>query len=474
MAWSWSSLLLIIDAAICVVMLGVVPRKRPPISAMAWLLLIFLLPIIGLTFYLIAGRNLLPHRRMKAHRRMLGKIESVRRQFRHSPEVAHPDLGEGAAPFVRMAEKLGHLPILGGNAAELIVDSQEAIDRIIADIDAAERHAHVMFYIFQDDQTGSSVLEALYRAAARGVTCRLLVDAVGSRKLVSNRGDEIRARGIQLHAALPVGLFRRSVARLDVRNHRKVVVIDGRVGWTGSQNVINPDYGIGIRFDDDMVRLQGPIVMEMQHVFRCDWYFESEEMLDEDEIYVDLEPVGPIKAQLLPSGPNYPIENYQRMVLQALHSARRHAIVTTPYFVPDQALMQALTDAPLRGVQVDLVMPIKTDLWLADTAAHSYFEDLLDAGVTLHIYSDGNLHAKMISIDDDLAFLGSSNFDIRSFSLNFEVNLLFYGPEMVGAIRGQQLDYIARSRPLTLDEWLQRSRIRRFTQDMAKLFSPLL
>jgi cardiolipin synthase len=301
------------------------------------------------------------------------------------------------------------------------------------------------------------------------------MDSVGSHNWFRNRSDYLKDTGVQVQAALPVGLFRRSVSRLDLRNHRKIVVIDGQLGWTGSQNILNPLQGEQKReFKDMMVRLQGPIVMELQHVFRSDWYFETDELLDESKLYPEIRNQGDVLVQALPSGPNYPIENYQRIVVDALHSARKRVVMTTPYFVPDEALLQAMQVASLRGAQVTLILPRSSDHWLVDAAAHSYFDFLLRAGVEIYQYDAGVLHSKALSVDEDLALVGSANFDIRSFALNFELNLIFADAGMVKSVRELQKSYIQKARKLTREQWDSRSLWRRGGQNVSKLFSPLL
>jgi len=473
--FSWSLLLYLSEWIIRVVMLFEVPRRRHPNSAMAWLLVVFFLPWPGLVLYWLIGSNRLPLRRIKLHTRILNRLHSVSQRLERHPSIVRPALRHRAMEAVKLAEHLGYMPILGGNDVELISQTEAFINRLVSDIDAAEKHVHLLFYIFADDATGRHVVEALIRAVRRGVKCRVLVDAVGSRPFLKRLAHEMRSGGIELHEALPVGIFRRRMARLDLRNHRKLAVIDGRVGYTGSQNIVDAGYGHkDLAWLDLMVRLRGPILVELQAVFVTDWHFETGAFLDDDEIFPEIEPAGEIAVQTLPSGPNYPTENYQRMVVAALHSAERRVTITTPYFVPDEAFLQALETAVLRGVEVELVMPRKLDQRLVAAATRSYWDDLLELGVKLYLYNQGLLHAKTMCIDESIAFIGSSNFDIRSFSLNFEINLLFYGPEVAMQLYAQQRLYIQDSFQLTADRWAQRSALKKLFQNVARLLSPLL
>jgi len=223
-----------------------------------------------------------------------------------------------------------------------------------------------------------------------------------------------------------------------------------------------------------MVRLEGPVVLELQAVFVSDWYHETGEMIEGADVFPDAPQPGSIAVQTLPSGPNYPTENYQRLVVAAIYAARRQVTITTPYFIPDAAFLQALEVAVLRGIQVRLIAPRRVDQVMVGAASRAYYQDVLEAGVELYLYRDGLLHAKTVSIDDDVAMIGSSNFDIRSFVLNFEINMVFYGPQVAGALQAQQQCYLEQSDRVTLDQWKQRPLAAQVFQNIAKLLSPLL
>lgn len=472
---SWSLLFYLLEWVIRIVMLLVVTRRRQPSSAMAWLLIIFFLPEVGLVLYLLLGENRLPRRRAGRHARLLEQLEAVRCRRQSGASVTRPELAPEQMSAVVLAERLGYMPIVGGNQVAMMIDTDEVIDRLVADIDAARRNVHLLYYIFANDATGRRVADALARAVARGVVCRVLVDSVGSRPMLRSLAPEMTRQGIQLHAALPVNLFRRRAARIDLRNHRKLAVIDGELAYAGSQNLVDANYGHkDLAWHDMSVRLSGPIVAQLQAVFVGDWYFETNELLDGDDVFPGEESVGSIAAQTLPSGPDYPTENYQRMVVAALHTARRHVIITSPYFVPDDAFLQAIEVAVLRGVEVEVIVPRRCDQILVGAASRAYYEDLLRLGAKLHLYGDGLLHAKTMSIDDAVALIGSSNFDIRSFALNFEISLLFYGQRVTDALRREQQCYIAASERLTLEQWAARPLGAKILQNIAKLLSPLL
>lgn len=472
---SWSLFLYVLDWAIRLVMLVVVTRRRRPTSSMAWLLIIFFLPELGLVLYALFGSDRLPKRRVEKHRRLLDQLHALRRRFESHPNLTRPDLGPGSESAVVLAERLAYMPIFGSNHAELIADTDDVVDRLIADIDAAEDHVHLLFYIYGNDETGRRVADALARATERGVRCRVLVDAVGSRPMLRNLRPKMESQGIEVLAALPVNPLRRRMARIDLRNHRKIAVIDGRIGYTGSQNIVDSDYGHGdLVWHDLMLRVTGPVVLQLQVVFVSDWYFDSDEILDAPSLFPDPVGTGDMTAQAVPSGPNFPIENFQRMVVAAIYGARRRVCITTPYFVPDEAFLQALQVAVLRGVQVMLIVPRRSDQILVGAASRSYYIDLLEAGVEVYVHNDGLLHAKTMSIDEDFTVIGTSNFDIRSFQLNFEVALIFYGSAMNQQLHAQQARYVESADLLDRSEWERRAAPLRIFENIAKLLSPLL
>ena len=473
--FSFSVFFYVSEWIIRIVMLFEVPRRRHPQTAMAWLMVIFFEPWLGLALYHLFGNNHLPRRRIAQHTELMKRIKTLDRRFTENPNVVKPDLGQQAKEAVHLAERLGYMPILGGNQVALIAETEAAVERLIHDIDAAQKHVNLLFYIFADDGTGKKVVAALDRAVRRGVECRVLVDGVGSRPFLKRLFPLMMAAKVDMRIALPVGLFRRRMARIDLRNHRKIAVIDGLVAYTGSQNIVDAGYGHkDLAWYDLMLRLTGPIVTELQAVFATDWYFETNEMLDATHYFPAENSDGDVAVQALPSGPSYPTENYQRMVVAAIHAAEKSVTITTPYFIPDEAFLQAMETAVLRGVEVTLIVPRRSDQKLVGAAARSYFDDVLEMGVKLFLYDKGLLHAKTMAIDDSIAFIGSSNFDIRSFALNFEINLLFYGPEVAQMLRDQQSLYLKDSFELTPERWAERPTAKKLCQNVARLVSPLL
>ncbi len=469
----WSLPYLISEWAIRVVMLVYVPQRRSAAASRTWLLFIFLLPWPGIIIYALFGRIYISKRRIGRQIRASHHIRAVQAQM-GKLDFLRPKLPPQDIPLAAFAARLGDFEPFSGNHVELLTDYQGAIDRLIADIDQARHHVHLLYYIFGDDATGQRVAEALARAAQRKVQCRVLMDAVGSKPALRHLAPKMRARGIEVEAMLPVNLFRRNAARFDLRNHRKIAVIDGAIGYTGSQNIVNPGFVKNYPKEELSLRVTGPVVVQLQAVFLADKYFETGGLLEHPELFPDLPPAGDAVAQVVPSGPGYQRENGQELMISLLYAARKRIVITTPYFVPDEPFMQAVRSAVVRGVEVNLVLSQHANQLVTQMAQRSYYDELLAAGVRIHLYQPRFLHAKHLSIDDHTVLIGSTNIDIRSFALNSEVNLLIFDPATAARLRDLQQTYFANSHLLTAEAWAKRPLTSRTLQGIARLADSLL
>jgi cardiolipin synthase len=469
----WSIIYLISEWVIRLVMLVYVPRQRNAAASRTWLLLIFLLPWPGLIFYGLVGRIYLPKYRLERQERASEKIRIVQEQMlaRRGPR---PGLPPNVTPLARLATRLGDFEPTHGNQVELLTDYAASLDRLISDIDAARHHVHLLYYIYEDDATGRRVADALERATTRGVRCRVLLDAVGSKRALRKLAGLMRARGVEVTPLLPVGLFRRNTARFDLRNHRKIAVIDGRIGYAGSQNISNGQFVPGFPNEEMVVRAAGPVAWELQAVFLADRFLETNTLLDEPEIFPEPCQAGEVIAQIVPSGPGYRRENGQELMITLLYAARERAVLTTPYFVPDEPFLEALRAVARRGVEMHLIVSIHANQTLTQLAQRSFYDELLDAGVSIHLYQPRFLHAKYLTIDNDVAHIGSANIDIRSFALNAEIGLLFYDAKVLGELRRIQEGYLANSVQLTAEEWSRRPLAARTLQGVARLADSFL
>lgn len=467
----------LLRAALAIRVLG---RRRTPASAMAWLILIFLHPVIGLIFYMLLGSTRLEQHTQRKHGDILEKLRASRaaRRFQVVRTGADPSADEEAGPVVLQIQKISGMPLTEGNAVKFIAASNAVIDALVADINAAQCHVHVMVYIFAPDDTGRKVAEALINAAKRGVSCRLLVDAIGSHHFLRSRKliHELREAGVEFSAALPIAPLSRKLARIDLRNHRKLVIIDNTIAYTGSQNIINEDYGgrRGNPWFDLMGRFTGPVVADLQIVFLEDWAAETGLHVDSPDVFTISEPSGDICAQVIDTSPSQWNDSFRRALIAAFNAARKRIITTTPYFVIDEPTMLALSMAADRGVEVNIVLPRVGDHLLAAMAGCANFLPLLESGVKIHRFRPGLLHAKTTTIDEEFALIGSANLDLRSFNLDFELSVMLYGKEITAQLRDFQLAYIAQSDRIDINDWRKRKAITQYAERAIALLSPLL
>ncbi len=471
---SWAIPYFISEWVVRVGMLLYVPRRRSPSAARMWLMLIFLFPWPGLVLYVLFGRPTLPRHRLELQAKVSDLLREARSRWEehttHLSDELRPELGQAVA----LAVNLGDFGICGGNDFELLVDYEGMIDRLTTDIEAAQSHVHLLCYIFADDNIGRRVSESLAQAVRRGVRCRVLMDGIGSRAALRTIAPRMRTAGIEVEALLPVGLFRMNTARIDMRNHRKIAVIDGRVGYFGSQNIVSPEFVKDCSNEELTARVTGPLVAQLQAVFLMDRYLETESPLRDSDLFPEPRCVGTSPAQILPSGPTYPSENAHEIMVALMYGARQRIVITTPYFIPDEPFLQAMRAAVHRGIEVHLVVSQRSDQLLVNLAQKSYYDELLYAGVRIHLYEGHFLHAKHLSIDDCVVLIGSSNMDIRSFKLNSEVSVLIYDSRVVASLRQIQERYFARSHLLDRQEWGRRPLTAQLVQNIARLADSFL
>jgi cardiolipin synthase len=478
---NWALIYLISEWTIRFVMLAYVPQKRSPAAARAWLLLVFIFPWGGLLLYWTVGRPRLPARLRQMQQRASAMIREVTRDIPDPDHVAPANCPE-YEQVVRLASNLGNFPLLPGNEVQLLADYQGSIDRLIADINSARRHVHLQYYIFGNDATGRRVIDALLQAAARGVACRLMYDSVGTGRAFAKLAARLREGKVEVVELLPVRWLRRNFTRPDLRNHRKIVVIDGWIGYVGSQNIVDAGFRAGFVNEELVARVTGPVVSELQTVFLTDYSLETGKVSADraffpaDNLAVNFngDSGGASLAQILPSGPGYDQENTECMIVDLMHAAKKQVILTTPYFVPDEPLLLAMRTAVLRGVEVHLVVSRKPDHIVVGLAQQSYYDELLGMGIRIHRYTPGLLHAKHVSVDDTLALVGSSNLDIRSFALNAEVSLIIYDPTVVAALRKVQDRNMSMADLLAKETWARRPGWQKFLQNTARLVDSVL
>jgi cardiolipin synthase A/B len=471
---SWATVYLASEWIVRVVMLVVVPFRRSPDAAKGWLLFVFFLPWPAMLVYFLIGRPSYPEWRQRRFARLPVVFKAVDERLTEVTEEQKPDLPANLKQAATLIQNLGRFASLSGNDAELLSDYDATIDLLAQDIDGSCAHVHLLYYIFADDETGQKIIAALGRAVSRGVPCRVLIDALGSRPWATRTVAALRAAGVEVHLVLPLGILRRKSARADLRNHRKIAVIDGKVGYVGSQNLVDRDFKGGIVNQELVVRTTGPVVLELQGVFVTDWFLETEQVLDDPAICPEPHYTGEMIAQVLPSGPDHPGAGVERLIEALIYGARTRVVITTPYFIPNEALLHALETAVLRGVDVHLVLSKPVDQVLVNLAQRSYYAALLASGVSIHLYRDKLLHAKHLSVDEDICLIGSSNIDLRSFILNSEISLVLFDRRATERLREEQERYFAASDLLSLERWNKRSLASKTIENIARLMSPLL
>jgi cardiolipin synthase len=478
-----AAFVLLVDIVVRVVAVIVVPRNRRPTAGMAWLLAIFFVPIFGILFFLLIGNPKLPKGRRTKQAEVDRFIrESTRGVERASDSARWPAWFEGV---VRLNRNLGAMPLIGDNSARLIGDYDGSLAAMTDAIADAKRYVHVEFYIFAYDRTTAPFFDALGAAVARGVEVKVLLDHIASVRVKGYRATlrRLDEMGVRWQLMLPVQPWRWKYQRPDLRNHRKILVVDGEVGFMGSQNVIDRSYNKrsnqrrGLKWKELVVRVEGPIVSGLDAIFATDWYLETDEPPQRDEFEDAFGQPGEaqdLDCQVVPSGPGFPNENNLKLFLALLYAAREKLIITSPYFVPDEAMLRAISGATQRGVHVELFVSEIGDQALVYHAQRSYYEALLRAGVKIYMYKAPYiLHAKHFTIDDEVAVIGSSNMDIRSFELNCEVSLLVRGASFVREMRGIEDGYRRDSRELTLDEWMKQPLRSTVLDNLARLTSAL-
>jgi len=475
MEMSWIHVYYVSEWVIRIAMLFYVPYRRDAAAARGWLLLIFFLPWEGLLLYAFFGRAYLPRQRRARQQTVREAIDRIYRQLPASVSIRERAPAQ-LWPALELTGALSHFPVVGGNRFELIHDYQGALDRLIDGIDAARSQVHLMYYIYADDAVGRRVSEALARASQRGVAVRVLMDAIGARAGLKVHAPALRAAGAEVIALLPLHLFKRDRLRPDLRNHRKIVVIDGAVAFFGSQNIVSPTANRGLINEEMVVRAEGPVVKQLHAILLGDRYLETADLPSEVDVssHAVQPPQQPAYAQVLPSGPGYNTDTTENVMVGLIYAALSRVVLTTPYFIPSSQFVSAMCNAARRGVTVHLIVNRASNKPFVQFAQESYYDTLLEAGVQIHGYYGNFLHAKLMSVDECVALIGSSNLDRRSFELNEEVTVLIYDPVVTADLWQIEQEYLAKSDIVDPAVWFNRPAPKRLLQNVARLFDALM
>jgi len=463
-----------------VIMRAILRPHREPASRLAWVMLIAGLPVIGIIAYILLGETSIGKKRVARERKVAANLPPMASPLVENEVYLKAKFPGRCAPLFQLGETINGFVPIGGNTGQLMADSNAGIDSIVADMDTACDHIHLIFYIWLEDNNGLKVVEALKRAAVRGVACRVMADGHGSRLIIgSKHWQNMRESGVQVAVALPIeNLVLHSLhGRIDLRNHRKIIVIDDRITYCGSQNCADPEFHVKAKFApwvDALIRFEGPIARQNQHIFVSDWMAQVDEdirSLLEAPVYASSKG---FPAQVIATGPTVRNSAMPETFVALMHAARHTLIITTPYYVPNESMQDALCAAARRGVSTTIVFPARNDSREVAAASHSYYHELLDAGVRIHEYVGGLLHTKSMTIDGEVTLIGSANMDRRSFELNYENNILFYDPVLTDAMRRRQETYLASSQPVTVEMVEEWSMVRRLWNNTVAMLGPVL
>lgn len=428
-----------------------------PSSRLAWFMVIVTLPVAGVVVYFLFGEASLGRSAIK-RRAIINAVLADHPATLGTPAVRQESIDPIYQPAFRYAASINGFQTTPGNRAELMSDAVEARRRLIDDIDAARLSVNVLYYIWLEDETGRNVANALIRAARRGVQCRAMADGLGSRRLTgSSLWQEMRDAGVQTAVALPLDkpLFTLLTSRIDLRNHRKITVIDGQTGYCGSQNCADPEFRVKPDFApwvDIMLRLQGPVVAQIQLLFASDWMVASKNRQRPDfALSPTCDPNG-FPASITGDGPTGRAGATAQLFASLIGTASCTLTLSTPYFVPNTAVVNAIQAAAHRGVRVTLIFPQRNDSWIVAAASRSFYRAILKSGASIHEFTAGLLHAKTLTIDGRVTFMGSSNVDLRSFDLNYESDILLQDVSTTRAVEARQQDYLKQSVEVTITQ----------------------
>ncbi len=476
-----STIVLAMHWSIIVLLSVRVIMVRPPVGvSLAWLMVIFSIPFFGAFLYLLFGERRLGRHRAERTVAVAKAFAPWQADLRREHSAKPTQVNPGFRHLAHQAERVLGFSPEPGNSFELFDNFQTVFDSLVRDIDNAQSICHMCFYIWHEGGRADDVIAALERAAQRGVECRILADGIGSKKFLESKSiAQLRKAGVEVVTALPIGLIRTLFVRRDLRNHRKIVDIDNAIAYTGSQNLVDPrffkqDSGVG-EWVDAVVRITGPVAVSLGGVFAQDWAVETKKPGEPPSANrEDATTAGDVVMQVVPSGPDRHPDAIHQLLLTSIYAAQRSIVMTTPYFVPDDATITALLSAALRGVDVTLIVPARNDSILVRYASVAHFDDLMSAGVRIAAFKGGLLHTKSLAIDGAASIFGSVNLDMRSLWLNFEISLFVYDESFNARLTELHQKYLADSDWMDLEEWRRRPFRRKFAENTFRLIGPLL
>lgn len=478
LTWLYRCLMILYGATIVAIIGIILSENRSPVKSLAWVTVLLLLPLVGIILYLFFGRNIKnTHMISRRNRRKLRRRE---KRYPFDPKTS--GLTRESLQEITLAHSLTGAQLYPDNSIEIFTSGSEKFESLFRDIEAARHYINIQYYIIEDDNIGSRLASALIAKAAQGVNVRIIYDHVGSFSVSSSFFKHLRNNGVQAYPFFKVS-FPQLGTRINWRNHRKVCVIDGAVGYIGGMNVADRyiDGGKFPCWHDTHLRVCGPVVSALQYSFAVDWNFMGKPLIEEitPRPHPGIFAPGPgavrgVSAQLLTSGPTSQWSNIALALHKAIANARRRVFIQTPYFLPTEGLFKALCTAALSNVDVRIMIPLKSDSLMLTHASASYFAECLRAGIKFYTYNAGMLHSKTIIVDNEFVSVGSTNFDFRSFEYNFEANLLLYSRELNERMTEEFRRDLESCDRITPSQWRKRPIVNKTIESIIRLLSPIL
>lgn len=448
----------------------IISENRNPQKTITWVLVLAFLPVLGLILYLIFGED---HRRVRSiNKRMTKGLEGKSLPYFNLQDEEADD--DTYRKLKKLLKNVGYAPVLDGNQIDLFSTGEEKFKQLFADIDNASHHVHLLYYKIGSDEIGHQLKELLIRKVKQGVEVRVIYDDVGCLKTKSRFFKDLIKAGVMVDCYLPIR-FPYFARRVNYRNHRKVAVIDGKIGYIGGFNIAD-EYVKGVKWGiwrDLTARVEGKGVHALQVCFLLDWFYSHKETLNSSLYFPELDDKGKNLMQVVTSSPMYIYENLTEGFFQAISNAQKYVYIQTPYFIPSDEIIKAMQSAALSGVEVRLMIPKRSDNFLVGAASYSYIRSLLQNNVKVWFYTAGFLHTKLIVVDDSLTIVGSANMDIRSFELNFEASAFIYNEETAIKAKNIFLRDLSDSEQIMLETWKKRSPFKRYFESLLRLMTPV-
>jgi cardiolipin synthase len=446
----------------------VISENRTPVKSIAWLVVLIFVPVIGLIIYYFFGQDTrrmrhISEKKYKEIKNLSFKSLTFNRKIKILPEYAN---------LINLLKNSNLSPVLQGSKIEILTDGAKMFEEMLKDISKAKHHIHMEFFIFKNDGTGKRLKEILMQKAAEGVEVRFMYDNIANWLVPKKFYGEMKKSGVQITSLMKVR-FPKFTQRVNYRNHRKVVVIDGLTAYMGGMN-ISDNYTINPNWRDTQLRVKGQGALGLQASFLIDWYSAGKAWLDDEKYFPEAQVYSANLMQIATGGPYSLYHNLLQATVNIIIGAKKYIYMQTPYFLPSESLFQALQMASLSGVDVRLMVSQESDSRYVDPAAHSYYADLLEAGMKIYEMKGKFVHAKTMVADDMLSVIGSANLDFRSFETNFEINGYIYDPEIARRNRDIFILDMAECREILFEDWMKRPKWKMFFDSIMRLFAPLM